>query len=337
MGIGAFVFGCVIGGAFTAAIARSKRAETQMIVAEPRVIYVNPNQQKEDFFDIYRRIENTLLNLIGLTNYKTSGITILINGIQYGMDHHLIPPQKAEEYEYIYRHLRTIRHYRNQLAHSELSWEDIPNPDTTLIDFLEALEEDIYISPSNYRAIMKLGMEQSERIQVDGTGHNDRYTRSEFQSNRRPGAAAPGSAYGKVNGNDRADTRKRLGNVFNPNQTVLDLSNLGITEIPTQVFGMFRLRSLNLSGNPIDYLPDQICRIPELEYLNLSHTHMKSLPNNLLLLCNLKVLDLSYTMTTTLPVSLGLLPELRVLNISHTAITSIPHYLYSKPNLKIIR
>ncbi|KAG6498188.1 putative disease resistance protein RGA1 [Zingiber officinale] len=71
----------------------------------------------------------------------------------------------------------------------------------------------------------------------------------------------------------------------------LDLTNMGIREVPTSIGNLIHLRYLNLSRNHIEVLPDSIILLSNLQYLNLSfNEELQELPKELGNMQNLRSL-----------------------------------------------
>lgn len=81
----------------------------------------------------------------------------------------------------------------------------------------------------------------------------------------------------------------------------INLSGLGLTEIPTEVFIHTNLTKLVLSRNAIKRIPKEIAKLKKLE-----------------------VLDLTYNELTSLPAPVFKLPKLRVFAVGHNKITRFP-------------
>ena len=110
----------------------------------------------------------------------------------------------------------------------------------------------------------------------------------------------------------------------------LDLSNQGLTSIPSYVFNQINLEELNVSNNYLTgAIQSQIGQLKNLKVLNASHNQMTGVPAEVGQLKNLQVLDLSYNQLTGLPNELGNLKNLKTLNLSGNS--------YSQQDLSGIR
>lgn len=100
------------------------------------------------------------------------------------------------------------------------------------------------------------------------------------------------------------------------NINTLDLSNRGLTKIPSDVFSRTDLEALDLSGNALEGAPQaEIRHLQNLKTLDLSGNNLTGLPAELGQLKNLETLNVSNNELTGLPLELGNLTRLRVLDI----------------------
>lgn len=96
--------------------------------------------------------------------------------------------------------------------------------------------------------------------------------------------------------------------------TVLDMSNKGLTQVPSDIFTYETLQVLNLSHNNLTgALPAEV-------------RHLQVLTE----------LDISYNNFTGVPAEVGQLEQLEILNLSHTEITGMPYELANLEKLKIL-
>lgn len=97
----------------------------------------------------------------------------------------------------------------------------------------------------------------------------------------------------------------------------LDLSNQGLTSIPSYVFSRTDLQHLDLSGNRLTGAPQaEIRHLQDLKTLDLSDNQMTGLPAELGQLRKLETLDASNNQLTGLPNELGNLTQLKTFDIS---------------------
>jgi Leucine-rich repeat (LRR) protein len=99
--------------------------------------------------------------------------------------------------------------------------------------------------------------------------------------------------------------------------TILDLSERGLTAIPSDVFAKTTLERLDLSNNQLIGAPQsQIQKLIKLKELNLSGNNLTGLPAELGQLKQLETLNVSNNELTGLPMEIGNLTQLRVFDIS---------------------
>ena len=95
--------------------------------------------------------------------------------------------------------------------------------------------------------------------------------------------------------------------------TSLDLSSLGLTEVPPEIWQFAVLQRLYLSQNQLTTLPPEIGRLANLQVLNLYSNQLTSVPPEIGQLTNLQVLDLEFNQLTRVPPEIGQLAALQVL------------------------
>lgn len=114
-----------------------------------------------------------------------------------------------------------------------------------------------------------------------------------------------------------ADVPTSVGLSVTKKVTVLDLSGLGLTSIPSDVFSRTELVELNLSSNRLTGAPQaEIRHLQNLKALDLSDNALTGLPAELGQLKNLQTLNVSNNKLTGLPLELGNLTQLRLLDVS---------------------
>lgn len=97
----------------------------------------------------------------------------------------------------------------------------------------------------------------------------------------------------------------------------LDLSNKGLTKVPSYVFDRKALVGLNLSNNELSgALPSQVGQLKKLKVLNLSGNNFTGVPAEVGQLSELEILNLSNNELTGLPNELGNLSNLKLLDLS---------------------
>ncbi|KAI8097945.1 uncharacterized protein B0P05DRAFT_522686 [Gilbertella persicaria] len=104
----------------------------------------------------------------------------------------------------------------------------------------------------------------------------------------------------------------------------LDLRNVGLFTLPSQVTLLTRLTLLDLSHNKLVKLPSSIDQLKNLRHLNLSYNELTQLPSNIYNLERLDHLNMSFNPLKQISASLACLFHLTFLDLSNTHIPSIP-------------
>ncbi|MBS0652168.1 MAG: leucine-rich repeat domain-containing protein [Verrucomicrobia bacterium] len=104
----------------------------------------------------------------------------------------------------------------------------------------------------------------------------------------------------------------------------LDLSNLELEVLPSEIGIFTQLKTLNLQNNRLFTLPPQIKGLVQLAHLDLSHNRLESLPPQIESLVELKYLNLDHNELRTLPPEIGRLIRLVQLYIDHNKLDSWP-------------
>lgn len=116
----------------------------------------------------------------------------------------------------------------------------------------------------------------------------------------------------------------------------LDLGGNGLTEIPEAVAQFTHLRNLDLHGNQLIFLTDAITRLANLEHLDVHGNRLRTVPLAIEQLNRLQVLDLSRNQLTALPSTLVDLTHLHTLDLSVNQLTAVPAWLLELPKLETL-
>jgi hypothetical protein len=108
------------------------------------------------------------------------------------------------------------------------------------------------------------------------------------------------------------------------NAVILDLSNLGITELPDEIASLDSVRFLLLGGNKFSSFPIIVTEMTAVETLDLSHNELTSLPPEIGTMTTLQNLHLSANSLTSLPPEIGNLVHLVSLSVDFNQLTSLP-------------
>jgi len=126
----------------------------------------------------------------------------------------------------------------------------------------------------------------------------------------------------------------------------LNLSELGLTSLPSEIGNLINLTELNLSKNKLTSLPNEIGNLINLQKLYLSggivgwgryDNQLISLPPEIGKLINLKVLDLRDNKLTSLPPEIGKLINLKELDLSSNQFTSLPSFITQLTKLEELK
>jgi hypothetical protein len=105
---------------------------------------------------------------------------------------------------------------------------------------------------------------------------------------------------------------------------ILDLSYLGLTELPSEIANMETVQVLLLGENHFTSFPTIITSLYNLENLDLSHNDLTSLAPEIGNLSNLQQLHLSGNDLTSLPPEIGNLSHLISLSVDFNKLRTVP-------------
>lgn len=111
---------------------------------------------------------------------------------------------------------------------------------------------------------------------------------------------------------------------------IMDLSNSGLSKVPSYIFDRIEIEKLDLSGNELEgALQAEVRHLQNLVELDLSNNAFTGVPAEVGQLQELRILDLSNNALTGLPHEIGNLAKLERLDLSGNAV--------SESDLSIIR
>ena len=123
----------------------------------------------------------------------------------------------------------------------------------------------------------------------------------------------------------------------------LDLSGMGLTDLPPEIGKLIGLKKLVLGkfdsetferhGNELTAIPDVVFQLSQLEELHLSYNRITEIPDSIAQLSNLTSLHLSSNQITEIPESIAQLSSLTSLHLSSNQITEIPESIAQFSNL----
>lgn len=104
----------------------------------------------------------------------------------------------------------------------------------------------------------------------------------------------------------------------------IDLSSNRFKELPPSIGTFVNLRTLLLNNNSLASLPEDLCKLAKLEVLSLSHNQLSALPSNLSNLKSLRTINLDRNCFRKFPTQLAQLKQLDFVDLSSNQIESIP-------------
>lgn len=84
----------------------------------------------------------------------------------------------------------------------------------------------------------------------------------------------------------------RIERAANDSATTLNLSGMGLTDVPEAITRLTSLQELDLSNNPLTSVPEAIGGLTSLQALDLSNNQLTSVPEAITLLAGLRVINL---------------------------------------------
>ena len=123
------------------------------------------------------------------------------------------------------------------------------------------------------------------------------------------------------------EAEKRIGEAIRKRSLSLNLSGLGLTQLPISLGQLIQLQHLNLRKNQLITLPDSLDQLTQLQTLDLGFNQLTTLPGWLGQIIQLHTLDLSGNHLTTLPDWLGQLAQLQTLILIDSQLTMLPEWL----------
>jgi internalin A len=116
--------------------------------------------------------------------------------------------------------------------------------------------------------------------------------------------------------------------------TTLDLSNLGLTELPESVTQLSQLQVLYINDNDLTTLPESVAQLSQLDTLYLDGNKLTVFPESLTKLSRLSRLHLNNNQLETLPESIAQLSELQVLYLERNKLTMLPESITQLSQLR---
>jgi len=130
------------------------------------------------------------------------------------------------------------------------------------------------------------------------------------------------------------EAERRIEAARQEGATELDLSGIGLTELPETIALLTQLQELDLSDNQLTELPEVIASLTQLQTLNLFYNRLTELSEEIALLTQLQELDLSDNQLTELPEVIASLTQLQTLNLSYNRLTKLSEEIASLTQLQ---
>ena len=116
----------------------------------------------------------------------------------------------------------------------------------------------------------------------------------------------------------------------------LDLSIIGLTEVPESIASLTHLQVLYLDNNQLTEVPESITSLTQLQELYLSNNQLMLLPESIASLTQLQQLDLRNNQLSLLPESIASLTQLQQLYLSNNQLSLLPESIASLTQLQVL-
>jgi internalin A len=133
-----------------------------------------------------------------------------------------------------------------------------------------------------------------------------------------------------------AEAEKRIQEAFKSGTTLLDLSNLGLTELPDSIGCLLTLQYLFINNNKLSILPESVTKLVELREFCAYRNRLESLPSSINRLRQLTILRVFGNRLSRLPDSIGELTNLGHLSVRENCLGSLPRSMVSLTKLNIL-
>jgi len=115
-----------------------------------------------------------------------------------------------------------------------------------------------------------------------------------------------------------------LGNLLNLKQLNLSRNQLDEKSFPQSISRLQMLEEVNLSSNNLTEIPSFILDLPRLKVLHIAENRITSLPDSIGRLTNLERLYVGKNALTTIPSQISQLSNLKVLSLANNQLQSVP-------------
>lgn len=127
---------------------------------------------------------------------------------------------------------------------------------------------------------------------------------------------------------------RKIKEVQEQHGTTLNLSNLGLRQVPKEVLDLKQLKRLFLQNNQLTILPAEIGKLSQLQEVNVSENQLGGIPKSFAKLVALRTLNLAKNRLTSLPKPLRYLKNLQRLYLNDNRISSLPSSLCQATKLQ---
>jgi internalin A len=127
---------------------------------------------------------------------------------------------------------------------------------------------------------------------------------------------------------------QRIQEAATTGATRLDLSIMGLTELPPEIGQLSSLEVLYLEHNELSALPVEIGQLSNLRALHLHYNQLSALPVEIGQLSNLQMLTLYGNQLSALPAEIGQLSSLEGLDVADNELSALPAEIGQLSNLQ---
>lgn len=130
--------------------------------------------------------------------------------------------------------------------------------------------------------------------------------------------------------------KERIASAVSAGKKSINISRLGLKEIPKELFEVSDLQELYLGNNQLSDLPKEFANLKELRMLSMQRCQLTKIPEVLFKLNNLHTLNLSRNKIESIPESIDLLTGLKNLTLAKNQIKTIPSTIGNLNRLSIL-
>jgi hypothetical protein len=129
---------------------------------------------------------------------------------------------------------------------------------------------------------------------------------------------------------------RRIGSTIRSKEIELNLSNMGLSELPPSISNLSHLQILHLRGNKFTELPESLSKLTHLKKLYLAENQISKLPKWIVQLTDLITLSLSNNNLTFLDEKIFELTQLQSLDLASNNISMLTEQIGNLVNLKLL-